>query len=96
MGVEFPRRICLDWASHSSRPQAPDGRNTQGTGLGLALTKSFAEMHGGYLSIESEVKVGTTVSIYLPVPSEGARATRSSEPAAQPVEVAKPDEDAKT
>src|SRR5690606_29500212 len=37
-----------------------------GTGLGLALTKSFAEMHGGYLTIESAVNVGTTVSIFLP------------------------------
>ncbi|MBI1360903.1 MAG: histidine kinase, partial [Alphaproteobacteria bacterium] len=50
--------------------QAPEGRNSQGTGLGLALTKSFAEMHGGYLSIESSVGVGTTVSIYLPIPAE--------------------------
>lgn len=52
--------------------KAPDGRPSQGTGLGLALTKSFAEMHGGYLSIESEVRVGTTVSIYLPAPHAAA------------------------
>jgi two-component system cell cycle sensor histidine kinase PleC len=68
--------------------QAPEGRNTQGTGLGLALTKSFAEMHGGYLSIESELKVGTTVSIYLPLPSE----TPAS---AQPQPQTYRDEDAK-
>ncbi|MEP7209219.1 MAG: HAMP domain-containing sensor histidine kinase [Alphaproteobacteria bacterium] len=62
--------------------QAPEGRNSQGTGLGLALTKSFAEMHGGYLSIESQVKVGTTVSIYLPAPGEttGTIATAHSQP----------------
>jgi two-component system cell cycle sensor histidine kinase PleC len=68
--------------------QAPEGRNTQGTGLGLALTKSFAEMHGGYLSIESELKVGTTVSIYLPLPSE---APASAQPQPQTYR----DEDAK-
>jgi two-component system cell cycle sensor histidine kinase PleC len=62
--------------------QAPEGRNTQGTGLGLALTKSFAEMHGGYLSIESEIKVGTTVSIYLPIPREAPAASASSQMAA--------------
>ena len=47
--------------------KSPDGRQMQGSGLGLALTKSFAEMHGGYLSIQSKVGVGTTVSIYLPI-----------------------------
>jgi two-component system cell cycle sensor histidine kinase PleC len=62
--------------------QAPEGRNSQGTGLGLALTKSFAEMHGGYLSIESEIKVGTTVSIYLPLPSEAPAPTAQSQPPA--------------
>lgn len=47
-------------------PEAKE-RNVRGTGLGLALTKSFAEMHGGYLTIESTLGVGTTVSIFLPV-----------------------------
>jgi len=41
-------------------------RNHSGTGLGLALTKSLAEMHGGELKIESDVGKGTIVSIYLP------------------------------
>jgi two-component system cell cycle sensor histidine kinase PleC len=47
-------------------PEAKD-RNVRGTGLGLALTKSFAEMHGGKMTIESELGVGTEVSIYLPI-----------------------------
>jgi two-component system cell cycle sensor histidine kinase PleC len=40
-------------------------RNHSGTGLGLALTKSLAELHGGRLTIESEVGKGTIVSIFL-------------------------------
>ena len=42
-------------------------RNKEGTGLGLALTKSFAEMHGGRLTIKSEIGKGTRVAFYLPI-----------------------------
>ncbi len=41
-------------------------RNHHGTGLGLALTKSLVEMHGGKLNIQSEVGRGTIVTITLP------------------------------
>ena len=40
--------------------------NPNGTGLGLALTRSLAELHGGSFKIESELGKGTTVSLYLP------------------------------
>ena len=42
-------------------------KTTQGTGLGLALTKSLIEMHGGLLAMESQPGEGTTVSFDLPV-----------------------------
>ncbi|MCL6636960.1 MAG: PAS domain-containing protein [Alicyclobacillus sp.] len=38
----------------------------KGTGLGLAVTYKVIEQHGGTLSIESQVGVGTTVTIWLP------------------------------
>ncbi len=41
-------------------------RENHGTGLGLPLTKSLVEMHGGALDLQSEVGVGTTVTIRLP------------------------------
>jgi signal transduction histidine kinase len=47
-------------------------RKHQGTGLGLPLTKELAELHGGSLTMESNVDVGTTVTITLPPdPSAG-------------------------
>lgn len=48
-------------------------RNNSGTGLGLALTKSLAEMHGGKLSIQSEVGRGTIVTVTLPRAFGGRR-----------------------
>jgi signal transduction histidine kinase len=41
-------------------------RKHEGTGLGLPLAKHLIELHGGSLTIESEVNVGTTVTIILP------------------------------
>jgi PAS domain S-box-containing protein len=41
-------------------------RRHDGTGLGLPLVKAFAELHGGELRLESEVDVGTTVTITFP------------------------------
>lgn len=50
----------------------------EGTGLGLPLTKSLVELHGGTLSLQSEIGAGTTVVVRFPVeridlPSGGAR-----------------------
>jgi|GEM_PF-4482930 len=38
----------------------------EGTGIGLTIAQSLVEMHGGKLTFESEVDVGTTVTILLP------------------------------
>ena len=47
--------------------ESQHSKTQQGTGLGLALTKSLVEMHGGVLEIASEPGEGTTVSFTLPV-----------------------------
>lgn len=41
-------------------------RQHEGTGLGLALSKSLVELHGGNFKIESQLGVGTTVIFTLP------------------------------
>jgi signal transduction histidine kinase len=41
-------------------------RKYEGSGLGLPLAKHLIELHGGSLSIESQVDVGTTVTVMLP------------------------------
>ncbi len=39
---------------------------TDSTGLGLPLTKTLVELHGGSLDLQSEVGVGTTVTVRFP------------------------------
>jgi signal transduction histidine kinase len=38
----------------------------KGTGLGLPLVKSLAELHGGSMRVESERGKGTVVTVFLP------------------------------
>jgi len=45
---------------------SPLSRKIEGSGLGLSLVKSLAELHDATLSIESALEQGTTVRIHFP------------------------------
>jgi len=61
-GQVFSRFFRSSTALHAAIP---------GTGLGLSITRALVEQHGGSISLESDERVGTTVTVVLPANPEG-------------------------
>jgi PAS domain S-box-containing protein len=59
---------------------AGPGRHQEGTGLGLALTRRFAELHGGEVNVESALGKGSTFTLRLPLEATARRAPAALEP----------------
>lgn len=60
-------REDLDRLGRPYEQAGDNARRQMGTGLGLSLVRSFAELHGGEMIIESTLGEGTTVTVRLPV-----------------------------
>jgi two-component system cell cycle sensor histidine kinase PleC len=46
--------------------ESADSRKHGGTGLGLPLVKRIVELHGGTLLLESDLGIGTRITVWLP------------------------------
>ena len=58
---------------------------SSGSGLGLALSRKIVELLGGRIAFDTELGVGTTFTVELPLdppPQEGAEPDRSKQPGA--------------
>jgi signal transduction histidine kinase len=63
----------LDTVFRRFEPRHAGGRR-RGAGLGLSIVKSFVELHGGTVSIDSGAGRGTTVTCWFPIAPARARA----------------------
>jgi signal transduction histidine kinase len=56
-------RLCRSYEQLMLLSGDPPG----GTGLGLARTKRLLKLHGGTIDVESELGIGTTFTVRIPV-----------------------------
>jgi two-component system sensor histidine kinase VicK len=75
---QLPRVFERFYRVDSSR-----SREHGGAGLGLAIARGIIEMHGGSIVIESQLGVGTTVTIKLPAASGQRDSAGEAAPAPQ-------------
>lgn len=69
MGIakeDIPRVFSRFWRSDASRERVAGG-----LGVGLSLTKEIIDRHNGTISVDSELGVGTTFTLRLPLVHEG-------------------------
>ena len=66
-GIDIPEKALSRLAKPFEQVENQFSKSKEGTGLGLALTKSLIEMHNGRMEIDSEVGKGTTVHVILPI-----------------------------
>ena len=66
---DFGSGISVEDLDHISEPfyraDSARQRSTGGYGLGLYLCQQIVQAHGGRIQIESQIDVGTTVSVFL-------------------------------
>jgi signal transduction histidine kinase len=75
-GIGIDPAVLASLGEPFTQADASLRRKYGGTGLGLTISRKLAGMHGGTLTIESELGQGTTVRVYFPA----ARVLRTPSP----------------
>jgi signal transduction histidine kinase len=65
-GLGIPEEEMPQLFERFYRVNKDRSRATGGSGLGLSITREIVELHGGEVSVESEVGVGSTFEVRIP------------------------------
>jgi PAS domain S-box-containing protein len=66
-GVGIPADAMPRLFERFYRVEATRGRTYEGSGIGLAFVQELVKLHGGAVTVESEVNQGTTFSVRIPL-----------------------------
>lgn len=67
-GVGIPKAALKKIGQPFEQVQSQFSRSQGGSGLGIAISRSLAELHGGSIRIRSTEGIGTIVSVRIPLP----------------------------
>ncbi len=81
-GTGIPARDLPRLFERFYRGDQAQGRSVEGSGIGLALVREVVGLHGGTITAESAVDVGTTFTVALPFGHEHLPPERVRTPAA--------------
>ena len=72
--------IPPDVRAHVFEPFFTTKKETQGTGLGLSMVHDFVHQSGGFLTLDSAMGTGTTLSMYFPTTADGVVSAAAPQP----------------
>lgn len=66
-GIGIPKELLNNIFNRFYQAQTNEHQEHRGTGIGLSLTKELVELHGGAITVESEVGKGSQFVIKFPI-----------------------------
>jgi signal transduction histidine kinase len=66
-GIGIPEAELPHIFNRFHRIEGQRGRTMEGTGIGLALVSELVRLHAGSIEVDSEVGMGTTVTVMMPL-----------------------------